>query len=200
MIFLYSGTPGSGKSIHMAKCIYWAVRMGRPVIANFEINTDKFEDASSFYYCPDEQLSPEKLIEFSKFWFSQPGNEFREGAIKLYWDEAQIRLNTRAWRENSEWIKFFTQHRKFGYDIILVAQYHEMLDKQVRTIIEYEVNHRKVNNVGWFGKIVGLFSFGHPVIVCVTRWYGQKMRLGSEWLLGLKKDYELYDSYKIFSQ
>lgn len=199
MIFLYSGTPGSGKSIHMAKDIYWSVKMGRPVVANFEINESMFEDSSTFFYCPDEDMTPSELVRFAKWWWSDPQHEFREGGIKLYWDEAQIRLNTRDWRRNTEWIKFFTQHRKLGYDIFLVAQFHEMLDKQVRTVIEYEVHHRKVNNVGWFGKFVSLLAFGHPVIVTVTRWYGQKMRLGSEWMLGTKKNFRLYDSYKIFS-
>ena len=36
---LYSGTPGSGKSLDVARKIYHALRYGRPVIANFDINT-----------------------------------------------------------------------------------------------------------------------------------------------------------------
>ena len=35
---LYSGTPGSGKSLDVARKIYHALRYGRPVIANFDIN------------------------------------------------------------------------------------------------------------------------------------------------------------------
>ena len=38
MIYFYTGTPGSGKSLHMASEIYEAMYKGKNVIANFEIN------------------------------------------------------------------------------------------------------------------------------------------------------------------
>lgn len=195
-VFLYTGTPGSGKSLHMAKSIYWAVKFNRPVVANFDINRSMFNDSKSFHYVPNDEMKPENLIKFAQSYFAT--QEFREGAIKLYFDEAQLMLNSRDWRNNKDWIYFFTQHRKFGYDVFLVCQYHEMLDKQVRTIVEYEVSHRKVNNVGMFGALVGICTLGHPVVVAVTKWYGQKMRLSSEWMIGTSKYYKLYDTYKIF--
>lgn len=198
MITLYTGTPGSGKSLHMAKDIYWHVRMGRLVVANFEINKELFKDSSSFLYVPPDKLSPETLERIAREYFKT--HEFKEGAISFYWDEAQIDLNSRTWKKNERWIPFFTQHRKLGYNVFLVAQHHEMLDKQVRTIIEYECSHRKVNNVGLFGKIVSVLAVGHPVVCGVTRWYGQKMRLSSEFFLGTKKYYRLYDTFKIFEK
>lgn len=73
-----------------------------------------------------------------------------------------------------------------------------MIDKQIRSVIEYEVSHRKVNVVGLFGKCVGALALGHPVICAVTYWYGQKMRLASEWMLGTRKYYRLYDTFKMF--
>lgn len=196
MISLYTGTPGSGKSLHMAKDIYWHVRMKRPVIANFEINRDMFSDASSFTYVPYEDMTPEYLEDYARNYFKD--HEFKEGTLAFYWDEAQINLNSRTWKDNQHWIPFFTQHRKLGFDVYLVCQYHEMLDKQVRTLVEYEVMHRKVNNVGWFGKVVSLAAFGHPVVCAVTRWYGQRMRLSAEWMMGTQKYYRLYDTYKMF--
>lgn len=194
--YLFTGTPGSGKSAHMAQIIYWQVKLGRPVIANFEINTDTFEDASSFVYLPNELLTPASLEEYARWYFQD--RDFGEGKIKVFIDESQILFNSRDWKNNGGWIKFFTQHRKLGMDVYLVAQFHEMLDKQIRTLVEYEVSHRKVNNVGWFGRFVSLMTFGHSVFVAVTRWYGQKMRLGSEWIIGRKKYYRLYDTYKLF--
>jgi zona occludens toxin (predicted ATPase) len=197
MILLYTGSPGSGKSTHMAKDIYYRVKYASlPVIANFDINRDMFKETSSFFYLPNEDMTPYALMDMCR---TICGDKPRkEGYVKIYIDEAQIKFNSRSWRENSEWITFFTQHRKFFCDVIMVCQHHEMLDKQVRTIVEYEVNHRKVNNVGLFGKCVSLFTFGHPVFVSVTSWYGMKMRLSSEWLLGTKKFFNLFDSYKMF--
>ena len=38
MIYFYSGTPGSGKSLHVAQDIYQYLQRGKNVIANFDIN------------------------------------------------------------------------------------------------------------------------------------------------------------------
>lgn len=199
-VYLFTGTPGSGKSLHMAQIIYYQVKLKKPVVCNFEINTEIFKDSSSFFYAPNDCLTPENLERFARWYFGEQGNEFGEGKIKVFIDEAQIIFSNRAWNEKGrkEWIRFFTQHRKLGMDVYIVAQYDEMIDKQIRALVEYEVSHRKVNNVGWFGKVVSLFTFGHPVSVGVTRWYGQKMRLSAEWMLGRKKYYRLYDTYKLF--
>lgn len=200
-VYLFTGTPGSGKSVHQAMIVYYAIKLGKPVIANYEINTELFKDASTFTYLPNDYMTPQALEEYARWYFQD--HEFGEGKIKVFIDEAQIKFNSRDWRDDgknnrNDWIKFFTQHRKLGMDVYLVAQFHEMIDKQIRTLVEYEVSHRKVNNVGWFGKLVSIFALGHSVFVGVTRWYGQKMRLSSEWFLGRNKYYQIYDTYKIF--
>ena len=41
MIFLYSGTPGSGKSLHVAERLYHLLRAGRPTVCNFPININR---------------------------------------------------------------------------------------------------------------------------------------------------------------
>ena len=49
MIYFYTGTPGSGKSLHMASEIYEAMYKGKNVIANFEINESYFEKAKHLH-------------------------------------------------------------------------------------------------------------------------------------------------------
>ena len=39
-IDFYTGVPGSGKSYHAAQRIYHAIRSGKTVIGNIEINVD----------------------------------------------------------------------------------------------------------------------------------------------------------------
>ena len=64
MIYLYSGTPGSGKSLHTARVIYQSLRVGIPVVANFEINTEKIKrKKSEFVFVENYKLTPEYLIE-----------------------------------------------------------------------------------------------------------------------------------------
>ena len=43
MIVLYSGTPGSGKSLDCARTIYNWCRRGNPIICNFPINIDNIK-------------------------------------------------------------------------------------------------------------------------------------------------------------
>ena len=89
-----------------------------------------------------------------------------------------------------EWIKFFSQHRKLGYNFILVAHFDRMIDKQIRCLIEYEVAHMKINN--FF--VLLPFTF----FLAVERWYGQRMKTGHMTFPYRKKIAELYDSYAMF--
>lgn len=198
MIYLFTGTPGSGKSLHMAEIIYYSLMFKRPVIANFDVNKDVVKNSGCFGYLPNEKMTPELLVEFSQKYFK--GKKPREGEVKLFIDECQIIFNSREWNapNRKKWVKFFTQHRKLGYDIYLVAQFDQMIDKQIRALVEHEVKHRKVNNVGLFGRVVNALIFGRALCCAVTYWYGQKMRLSSEFFLGRKKFYSLYDTYLIF--
>lgn len=73
-----------------------------------------------------------------------------------------------------EWIKFFTQHRKLGYNFIVISQSDRMIDKQIRSLFEYEIKHRKVNNFK-IGKLLPMSTF-----VGVSYWYGVSEKLGAE--------------------
>ena len=145
MIKLFSGTPGSGKSLHTAEKIYYALRAGRPVICNFDINREFVKGRRGrkcdFTYIANDQLSVEFLLSLSTSYFSN--HRMREDWILLVLDEAQLLFNAREWGQNGrkEWLSFFSQHRKYGYEIILVAQFDRMLDRQIRSLIEYEFIH-----------------------------------------------------------
>ena len=70
MIYLYSGTPGSGKSLHTARVIYYSLKRGCPVIANFSINLDKIKGKKSEFVEKDNSdLTPSFLIEYARNYF-----------------------------------------------------------------------------------------------------------------------------------
>ena len=196
MISLYSGTPGSGKSLHCARTIINWSRLGYPVIGNFPVDLSKYKRAA-FTYCPNDQLTPDYLIRYSrqKFGSKQP----KEGSILLVIDECQLLFNAREWQQSgrAQWLSFFTQHRKLGYDIILIAQFDRMVDRQIRSLIEHEFIHRKMSNFGWQGKIMSLF-FGGKTFVAVKRWYPLHEKLGTEIFHARKSLYSIYDSYATF--
>lgn len=108
MIYLYSGTPGSGKSLHQASDLYWWLHNGKPAIANFDINLDaiKTKHLGEFYYINNEILKPELLIKYAQIYFKD--HKFKEGAIRLYIDECQLLFNAREWNiaGRKEWLSF----------------------------------------------------------------------------------------------
>lgn len=200
MIELYSGTPGSGKSLHAAETIYWRLRKGAPVICNFYIEPGYIKKyKNTFYYCPNDELTPEVLYEFSKTYFSESGNKFKEDSILLVIDECQLLFNARSWgnTDRAGWLSFFTQHRKYGYLIILVAQNDRMLDRQVRSLIEYETIHRKVSNFGFFGAFIKTLAH-KEVFLAVKRWYPIKERVDFHMFVARKRYYSLYDTRALF--
>lgn len=199
MIYLYSGTPGSGKSLHTARVIYYTLKRGLPIIANFDVDTAKIKKATGeFLQVNNDKLTPKLLIEYSRNYFKN--RPVKEGEITLIIDEAQIMFNAREWNlpNRKEWLQYFTQHRKYGYDIILIAQFDRMLDRQVRSLIEYEQIHRKVSNFGWKGKVLSLVMGGHT-FVAVKVWYPMKEKVGSEFFHATKKFYSIYDTYNSFA-
>lgn len=196
MISLYSGTPGSGKSLHVTKDIRDRAALGKPVIANFPANLVKYKRAV-FTYRPNDELTPAFLVEYSRNYFKK--HRFREGAILLVIDECQLLFNAREWQQSgrAQWLSFFTQHRKFGYNIVLIAQFDRMIDRQIRSLIEYEYIHRKVSNYG-IGGIIFSLVFGGNLFVTVQMWYPLKARIGSEFFHARKKYWSIYDSYATF--
>lgn len=197
MISLYSGTPGSGKSLHVAKEIRDRAWLGKPTIANFSAKLTQYKRAD-FTYCPNDCMTPEYLVEYSRNYFKT--HRFREGAILCIIDECQLMFNAREWQQNgrAQWLSFFTQHRKYGYNIILIAQFDRMIDRQIRSLIEYEFIHRKASNYGIGGMIFSLCSGGN-LFISVQMWYPLKARIGSEFFHARKKYWSIYDSYSTFS-
>ena len=200
MINLYSGTPGSGKSLHQAMDIYYALKYGRPVVANFEIDPDFVSSTKGvFKYVPNDELTPDLLRSFSREYFQSTGRKPKEGWIKVYIDECQILFNARSWNaaDRSDWNSFFSNHRKYFMDIYLIAQFDRMIDRQIRSLIEYEYIHRKMSNFGIWGKLISLL-FGGTAFVSVKRWYPLREKVSSEVIRCRKKWLRIYDTYKTF--
>lgn len=195
MIYLYSGSPGSGKSLHVARDMYNRLRFNKKypnVIANFPINIKMVKNPKSkFIYKDNSELTVPFLVNYAL----KNHTLGKENQTLVVVDECQVIWNSREWQSNHdrmEWIKFFTQHRKLGYNFIVISQNDRMIDRQIRCLFEYEVKHRKVNNF----KIGKLFPF--PTFAAVSYWYGVNERLGVEFFTYRKKWSKFYDSYGTF--
>lgn len=204
MIEMYTGTPGSGKSLHCAQTIYHKLTRGKNVIANFDINMTVFKKSKKlgqFIFVDNSELTPELLIDFAlQHHRRSPSGHIAEGQTLIVIDECQIMFNCREWQASNRqrWATFFTQHRKFGYDVILITQFDRLVDRQIRSLVEYEVKHRKASNYKTLGFLLGL-PFKGNVFIAITCWYGVGEKTDSEFFVLRKKYARLYDSYKIFN-
>ena len=223
MIYFYTGRPGNGKSLHMAQEIDKALRSGKNVVANFEINENsyanfkhkeklgKFIYQSNFYWLHNAYKNRD-LKRYSyldglynyalQFHKRNSRGQIIEHQTLLCLDECQELFNSRTWNRSDrlEWCSFFRQHRKYGLDVILVSQDDKVVDKQIRSILEYEVEHRCVNNYKGAGLFFGLLA-GGKLFVAITRWYaktGKDSKIKSCFFKGKKRYYEFYDSYQVF--
>lgn len=193
MVILYTGTPGSGKSYHATDIVHTATRRKINIIANFVINLPE-KKQPYFFFVDNKQLTVKNLIAFSK----EHHKENREGQTIIIIDEAATMFNARndKMKNRDEWIKFFSQHRKLGFDVILITQNDRMLDRQIRSNIEYHYIHRKLTNFGIKGFIIKFIM--HKDFVCVRQWYTIKERIGADYFRIKKKVAASYDTFSLF--
>lgn len=207
MIVLYTGTPGSGKSLHAAHDIREALNKirgeDRPVIANFDVNTTLVKRPQAFHFYPNEDLTPGLVQDFCDDFWLHTDRKFSEDYILLVLDECSLLFNSRDWHSKGrtgkndsrmDWLAFLSQHRKYGVKVVLIAQSAKMIDNQFRMLTEYEVNHRKVSNMGIFGALIGAL-FLNRLFMRVKYLFQASERLGWHLSIAHKKDMDMYDTY-----
>lgn len=227
MIYFFTGRPGNGKSLHMAEIIYNSILDGVNVISNIQVDEHAFdrirhkEKLGRFIYVdntdwltdayrsrPDDKHFSylDGLYGFAEnFHRKNPRGQITEGQTILVLDECQELFNTRSWnrKDRLAWCAFFRIHRHYGYDCYLISQDDRVIDKQIRAILQREVEHRCVNNYKLFGRILGLLS-GGKLFVAITRDYSLSgkvaSRMSSRYFRGRKKFYGFYDSYALPSR
>lgn len=204
MIWMYTGTNGSGKSVHAARDIYSRLRRRKHnrVIATFDINTDSIKGMKGdVTYINIYKITPEWLIEYAleHHVLDGPVNEV-EGQTIVIIDEAQRIFNSRDYNANDRraWLDWFPEHRKWGFNFILITPHDKMIDKQIRALVEYEVRHRKANNFGFIGFVITLF--GKQCFFCITYWYSVKVKCEVEVVFGRDRYYKLYNTFQRFNK
>lgn len=222
MIQIIQGTPGSGKSAVATVDMLEFLQDGGVVACNYDLVpgwhykladlspkvrwgfSDRDAKALSYWSRAFKIGTHDTIMDLSARLKSlvKPGKNGRmkEGSARLYLDEAQFLFNSRDWQKNSGFIEFFTQHRKLGWDVYLIAHSEDMIDKQIRSLIEYESRLRNLNKV----KPFGLFPISpFPAFLSIVRYAGISAGAGEiAWrrLYTLRPAYaDLYDSMEVFA-
>lgn len=169
MIEIIQGTPGSGKSAVALVMGIEHLACGGALAANFELVPDwswKLAGMNWFVRLGlkdrlkrAEELrrrcfrigTAETIFQLSErlkdCGLSGKAATAREGKGLLILDEAQLIFNTRDFSKNKPWIEFFTQHRKLGWNVLLIAHHIQMVDKQIRPLVEIETRFRNLKNI-----------------------------------------------------
>ena len=140
-----------------------------------------------YFFMPNERLTVSYLMQFSKT-MHEPK---RENQTLLVIDEASVKFNSRTFMEKDRlaFLSFFAQHRKYGFQIILVQQDLRQIDRQIRDMVELEVEHRKMNNY----KLYKFCPF--PLFCAIEFNIGIRDKNNHEFFLYSQKYGDLYDTY-----
>jgi len=204
MTSIYTGNMGAGKSYHAIKQIIYWLGEGRNVISTLNIDLDivvknmkrqqreKYKEFGSFTHVTNENLDTMLLINFAL----DNHTEEIEKQTLIVIDECLDIFDSRQWQRDDryDWNKFFRDSRQLGFETILITQAIDDIDKRIRNIIEYHVNHRKVNNYG------NIKFFPIPIFTANTTWLPTGQRMGRRWMLFKKKIGKSYNSYFRFKE
>lgn len=191
MITCYTGTNGSGKSLHVMRKIYYNAKK-RNIITNFPVKLP-YDTTKNITYVSNVNITPKFLLDYAKKYHVKD----KESQTLVVIDEAQIIFNCRDFKAygRDKWLVFFPQHRKLGFDFILVTPFIRSLDRQIRELTEYEIKHRKLNRYK-------IFQYLHiPLFIAITEWYAcHNVVLEKETFFYHKKYSEMYDTFELFNE
>jgi len=224
MIEVCQGTPGSGKSAAAVARAIMHLKKGGVVAANFSLVdgwSDQIAKRSFFGRFSDQyryDLASSLWPRFHRVnslaaihsinpradavGIYKDNGGYGEGYGLLLLDECQLIFNARKWEKNMDWIQFFTQHRKLGWNVVLIAHTIEMIDSQIRPLAEYESRFRNLQKLKL--PIIGLPFSPIPMFLVIRRYAG----LGAGASVIADRDLyplplwaaRLYDSLEVFSQ
>src|SRR4051794_7025155 len=214
MIALVTGVPGSGKTYYTCRLIKESLLAGKFVATNIKLSDDwprrtiKGQAANlskrrrrTF----DERwrrrlVQVDSVADLNRIRLGTAGWEKKlEGRGVAIFDEATEDLGARDWSRDDRRaaLRFFEQHRKLGWDVYVIAQDAERVDKQLRTLAEYEVTLRNLKRYKPFLGIP-IWPFGN-LFLALWRWHGERgSRPFRKQLFTLNKTVAgMYDTHQI---
>lgn len=165
MIIGFVGTPGSGKTYDAVKKILENLRRGRVVCTNIDGMDDPIcqrliKDRLNI---PDDEFDKQFIFlsrdDVESFWIPRKVNAGTEmeyetliapaGSL-IVLDEVHKNFSNRDWSsdKNKGFAEWASTHRHQGYDVMLITQDIEKVDKHVRSLLEWTYFYRKVNFLG----------------------------------------------------
>lgn len=206
MIVLVTGPPGNGKSFYAIRKVAQALEDGKIVASNVQLREDWVEFLAKRNVV--RHLKPGATRRFrktaaSRYHYSEDLDElFRlrlrgsgESRGVMVLDEAHNWMNARAWTADDRQtiVRFASQHRKLGWDVYVLAQQAEMLDKQVRNLFEYHVQLRNLRRARYLGIPISPIN----LFLGVWLWHSAQRVVLKREVFRLSYHKKLYDTYQL---
>ena len=154
MIYAIVGRPGGGKSYEsVAFHVIPALKAGRKVVTNLTLKIEHFvkvfgEDVRDLIVIVDGQMTEfgNKERPFSKVEHYQDDWRNAEGQGPLFVvDEAHLPLGRQT---NNEVLEWYSLHRHYGVDIVLMTQNLRKLNRDIKDMIEVTYQCTKATALG----------------------------------------------------
>ncbi len=177
MATFFEGTRGSGKSKFAVERIQNRMKSGRAVATNLDLFLDHLwpeNPKASYTRLPDFPRSKDLILLDKAYSELNPDDpktydDKKFGVVVL--DELLTSFNSRSWNDPDriEVVNWIVQSRKYGWDLCLIGQSIDGVDKQVRdTVISELYSFRSSLNMfpgmiwkmfvaPWFNKLVPKF-------------------------------------------
>lgn len=111
-------------------------------------------------------------------------------------DEAQVLFDSRAWSEKNRmpWNIFFSMHRHYRTNFVLITQSYANLDRRIRANIEYQHQHVNIKNATHATHI--LLGWLPDFMFCSNQFYANgRERIATHWVFCRRKYTRLYDTF-----
>jgi hypothetical protein len=196
-IYCITGKPGNGKStVAVDRAINEYLRNGRRVVSNFHFDVAPICKRRNGHLAhADIEVIP-AVPTLEQFKGIGTGGRSEQEAGLLILDECGQFLNSRAWQaeDRQKFIEFFLQSRKYYWDVLLVVQDHNLLDKQIRdAVVEMVGRCRRSDRKKFFGVSMPRMH------ICVLR-YGTNPNdmIVDRWVYRGADAHKCFDSYALF--
>lgn len=204
-VYAITGKLGSGKTLCSVGRIVDYLRQGRPVATNLDLHLDKLFSARSkinYTRIPDIPT----IRDFEMLGKAHDGyDESRNGLLVL--DECGVFFNSRDWADKGRQaiISWLLHSRKLGWDVILIVQDIQLIDKQIRTsLLEHvgickRTDRMSIPFIGGLLRYFGLPSRPPRMHVCTVK-YGTDIHalVVDRWYYRGSQIQDGYDTKQVF--
>lgn len=195
--YLVTGKKGNGKSLICVGRIRDALRAGKPVATNLDLDLvamlGPYHRTARVIRLPDRPTRADmELIGVGNDKVDESGN----GLVVL--DELATWLNARSYADKGrqELLDWFVHSRKLGWDTYLIAQGPEQIDKQIRqTQCEFHVICRRMDRV----KIAG-FKLPRVHVAFVKYGMDRDSIMSERWVYRGNDLFACYDTRQRFRE